>query len=87
MDTGLLVFLVYVSFMFFHAWTGNKKIKNSVDFNVAGRGLPGIVIGLSFYASFMSNNSFFGLAGRYHYWGFFIWVSGIFFILFAWLSW
>ncbi len=87
MDTGLIVFLVYVSFMFFHAWTGNKKIKNSVDFNVAGRGLSGFVIGLSFYASFMSTNSFLGLAGRSHSWGFSIWGSGILFIIFAWVSW
>tara|TARA_B100000029_G_scaffold516272_1_gene628306 strand:- start:8806 stop:10209 length:1404 start_codon:yes stop_codon:yes gene_type:complete len=87
MNIGLVVFSLYIALMFFHAWTGNKRIKNPVDFNVAGRGLPGLVIGLSFYASFMSTNSFLGLAGRSHSWGFSIWGSGILFIVFAWLSW
>ena len=87
MDIGLIIFILYIGLMFFHAWTGNKKTKNPVDFNVAGRNLPGFVIGLSFYASFMSTNSFLGLAGRSHSWGFSIWGSGLLFILFAWLSW
>lgn len=84
---GTLVLVLYLGMMAWHGLRGAKASKTVSDYHVAGRRLGGLVVGLSFYASFTSTNSFLGLAGRSWDWGLGTWLMGAIFIAFAWLSW
>jgi len=71
-----------------HAWTGKRKTKNLADYYVGGRNMGGWIIGLSFFATYASTNSFVGFSGQTYDWG----VPWMLFIptsvalsLFAWL--
>jgi len=55
---GYLVLLAY------HAWSGSRRSRSLDDFLVGGRGLGGVIIALSFYATFVSSVTFIGHAGR-----------------------
>lgn len=60
-----LVFVaIYLAVMGHHAWLGKQKVHSLSDYLVAGRNLGGWVVALSFYATFMSTNTFIGAAGK-----------------------
>ena len=60
-----LIFVgVYFAILLRHALVGHRRVHSLDDYLVAGRGLGGWVIGLSFYATFMSTNTFIGAAGK-----------------------
>ena len=79
--------MLYIGVMFWHAIQGSKHTHDAAEYHVAGRALSGTVIGLSFYASFMSTNSFVGLAGMSAVWGLGLWGIGAMFVVFAWIGW
>ena len=87
MSVGVVVLVLYLGVMFWHAIKGASHTANAADYHVAGRAMSGTVIGLSFYASFMSTNSFVGLAGMSAKWGLGLWGIGAMFVLFAWIGW
>ena len=60
----LVFILVYLAIIARHGWIGARHSKTIEDYLVAGRGLGGWVIALSFYATFMSTNTFLGAAGK-----------------------
>ncbi len=71
-----------------HAWTGNRSTKGLADYYVGGRSMGGWVIGLSFFATYASTNSFVGFSGRTYAWGL-PWLlfipTAVGFSLFAWM--
>jgi SSS family transporter len=80
--------LLYTVMLAHHAWTGNRKTKGLADYYVGGRNMGGWIIGLSFFATYASTNSFVGFSGRTYQWGL-PWMlfipTAIAFSLFAWL--
>lgn len=72
-----------------HAWTGKKQTKGLADYYVGGRNMGGWVIGLSFFATYASTNSFVGFSGRTYAWGL-PWLlfipTAVAFSLFAWIA-
>ena len=60
---------LYTVMLAHHAWTGNRKTKGLADYYVGGRNMGGWVIGLSFFATYASTNSFVGFSGRTYEWG------------------
>ena len=80
--------LLYTFMLAHHAWTGNRKTKGLADYYVGGRNMGGWVIGLSFFATYASTNSFVGFSGRTYDWGI-PWMlfipTAVAFSLFAWL--
>jgi SSS family transporter len=60
----LLFVGAYLIVLAHHAWVGTRETKDLDDYLIAGRGLGGWVIALSFYATFVSTNSFIGHAGK-----------------------
>jgi SSS family transporter len=54
----------YLAILVRHALHGHRQVHSLDDYLVAGRSLGGWVIGLSFYATFMSTNTFIGIAGK-----------------------
>ena len=79
---------LYTVMLAHHAWTGNRKTKGLADYYVGGRNMGGWVIGLSFFATYASTNSFVGFSGRTYDWGapwmLFI-PTAVGFSLFAWI--
>jgi SSS family transporter len=60
-----LIFLaLYLGILVVHGWIGRSHVKGLDDYLVAGRRLGGGILAFSFYATFMSTNTFIGAAGK-----------------------
>ncbi len=64
-----LLLLLYTVLLAHHAWSGNRATKGLADYYIGGRGLGGVALGLSFFATYSSTNSFIGFAGQSYDWG------------------
>lgn len=56
--------LLYLTVLVYHAWVSRRHAGSLENYLVAGRSLGGWVVALSFYATFMSTNTFIGAAGK-----------------------
>ena len=54
----------YLSMLAYHAFKGQREATSISEFLIGGRRLGGVVIALSFYATFVSSVTFVGHAGR-----------------------
>lgn len=59
----------YTAILVRHAIEGNRQTKNITDYFIGGRSLGGITIGLSFFATYSSTNSFIGFSGQAYSYG------------------
>ncbi|NNF26814.1 MAG: sodium/solute symporter [Gemmatimonadetes bacterium] len=84
-----LLLTIYTVLLAYHAWTGNRETKDVADYFVGGRSMGPIAIGLSFFATYSSTNSFVGFSGQAYDWGV-TWFLLVPFIvgmcLFAWVA-
>ena len=64
-----LLLLLYTVLLAYHAWSGNRETKRVADYFVGGRAMGPIAIGLSFFATYSSTNSFVGFSGQAYDWG------------------
>ena len=60
---------LYTVLLIYHAYAGKKETKGLADYYVGGRGMGGVALGLSFFATYSSTNSFIGFSGQAHAWG------------------
>lgn len=83
------LFAVYTAILAYSAWIGNRSTKGLADYYVGGRSQGGWIIGLSFFATYASTNSFVGFSGRTYDWGL-PWLlfipMAVAFSLFAWIA-
>ncbi|MDE0422114.1 MAG: sodium:solute symporter family protein [Gammaproteobacteria bacterium] len=79
--------LVYTAFLLAHARLGLRAGKTAAGFFIGNRGLGGAVIGVSFYATFASTNSYVGLAGKSYEYGLPWLTMAALMVVFCWLSW
>ncbi len=81
--------LGYTALLAHHAWSGNRSTKGISDYYVGGRGMGGVVLGLSFFATYSSTNSFVGFSGQAYTWGL-PWLlfvpTAVVFCMFAWMA-
>ncbi len=84
----LLFFLVFLVLTAYHAWVAKRQTRGLVDYYVGGRSMGGVAIGLSFFATYSSTNSFVGYSGQAYAYGM-PWLllapSAVVFSLIAWL--
>jgi SSS family transporter len=59
----------YSLILAWHAWEGRRGTRAVADYYVGGRALGGVAIGLSFFATYSSTNSFVGFAGQAYTYG------------------
>ena len=64
-----LLLLSYTAVLAHHAWSGNRSTRGVTDYFVGGRSLGPVAIGLSFFATYSSTNSFVGFSGQAYDWG------------------
>ena len=79
--------VVYTSFLLAHARLGLRAGKTAAGFFIGDRRLGGAVIGVSFYATFASTNSYVGLAGKSYEYGLPWLTMAALMVVFCWLSW
>ena len=82
-----VLFVVYTGFLVIHARAGLRAGKTAAGFLVGGRGMSGAVVGVSFYATFASTNSYIGHAGKGYEYGLPWLTMAVLLVFFAWLSW
>lgn len=64
-----LMLVVYTALLAYHAWQGERNTHGVTDYYVGGRRMGGVALGLSFFATYSSTNSFVGFAGQSYTWG------------------
>ena len=79
--------VVYTAFLVAHARLGLRAGKTAAGFFIGDRRLGGAVIGISFYATFASTNSYVGLAGKSYEYGLPWLIMAAMLVVFCWLSW
>ncbi len=83
----LFLIAAYLLLLVHHGREGSKNTRSLSDYLIAGRSLGGVVIAFSFYATFVSTNSFIGQAGESWEAGLAWWLKvGVYGPL-CWLSW
>ena len=83
----LLFLAAYLGMLAHHCQAGKKSTHNLGDYLIAGRGLGGWVIALSFYATFVSTNSFVGHAGKSWDVGLIWYIKGAVIVASCYLAW
>jgi SSS family transporter len=83
----LTLIVAYLVMLVHHALAGRKESASVAGYLVAGRNLGGVVIALSFYATFMSTNTFIGAAGKSWDFGLSWCVGGVILTGLACISW
>ncbi len=71
LDHGLIFFFLalYGWLLVHHARMGKRRTRGLADYVVGGRSIGGITVGLSFFATYSSTNSFVGFAGQAYSYG------------------
>ena len=83
--SSLLV--IYVSVLFHNAYVGNKAATGVGGYYVGNRQLGGTVVGISFFATFASTNTFIGHAGKGYDFGVAWFTMAVLLVIFSWISW
>ncbi len=65
---GVLL-IAYTAMLLHHARLGSRATRGVADFYVGGRNIGGVVVGVSFFATFASTNSYVGNAGKAYAYG------------------
>jgi SSS family transporter len=64
-----VMLLAYTALMAHHAVIGKRATRGRTDYYVGGRTMGGIAIGISFFATYSSTNSFVGFSGQAYTYG------------------
>lgn len=83
---GVLL-IAYTAVLLYHARVGARHSHNMTEYYVGGRSLGGVVVGISFFATFASTNSYIGHAGKGYEYGMPWMTMAVLIVLFTWLSW
>lgn len=84
----LTLLIAYTALMVHHAIAGKRATRGVADYYVGGRRMGGIAIGMSFFATYSSTNSFVGFAGQSYSYGapwFLLAVCAVVFSAAAWI--
>ncbi|MBT7335526.1 MAG: hypothetical protein HN856_14200 [Gammaproteobacteria bacterium] len=77
----------YTAVLLYNAVLGRRASKELADYYVGGRNMGGLAIGVSFFATFASTNSYIGHAGKGYAYGLPWMVMAISLVIFTFLSW
>ncbi|MCZ6767450.1 MAG: hypothetical protein O7D32_11035, partial [bacterium] len=83
----ILVSLVYLGTLIFLAVRARRRTQSIEDYYVGGRNLPTLLVVLSFYATFVSTNSFVGHSAKSFVFGVSWWIVGAILTLLTLFSW
>ena len=81
------VLAAYVAVLFYNAYLGNKAATGMGGYYVGNREMGGAVVGISFFATFASTNTFIGHAGKGYEYGVAWFTLAVLLVVFTWVSW
>lgn len=84
---GLLLMCAYTGVLFYNAYVGSRASRGMSGYYVGGRNMGGVAIGISFFATFASTNSYIGNAGKSYAFGLPWLIMAAALVLFTWGSW
>jgi len=82
-----LLLIVYTAVLFYNANIGRRASRNLSEYYVGGRTMGGAVVGVSFFATFASTNSYIGHAGKGYEYGLPWLTMAVLIMVFTVLSW
>ena len=77
----------YTGMLFFNAYLGSQASRGMAGYYVGNREMSGIVVGISFFATFASTNTYIGHAGKAYEYGVAWFTMAILLVVFSWISW
>ena len=85
----LALFLLagYTGALLYNAYLGSQASRGIAGYYVGNREMSGAVVGISFFATFASTNTYIGHAGKAYDYGFAWFTLAILLVLFSWISW
>lgn len=83
---GLLL-VAYTAMLLINAYLGSRASKSLQGYYVGSRNMGGVVIGVSFFATFASTNSYIGHAGKGYSYGLPWMLMALALVVFTWVSW
>ncbi|MCS6948447.1 MAG: hypothetical protein NZM12_12610, partial [Steroidobacteraceae bacterium] len=83
----VVLFTLYGGLLIRHAVEGWRRSQTLDDYYVGGRRMSGTAIGLSFFATYVSTNTFIGLAGQSYSYGVSWLLFGVFFVACSLIAW
>ncbi len=84
---AVVLLTAYTAMLLHNAWLGSKASSGLAGYYVGGRNLGGVVIGVSFFATLASTNSYIGHAGKGYEFGLAWMFFAICLVVFTWVSW
>ena len=79
--------LAAVLLLLYNAYLGNAASRGLSGYMVGNRAMGGVVVGISFFATFASTNSYIGHAGKGYAYGFAWLTMAVLLVIFSWVSW
>jgi len=77
----------YTLVLLYNAWRGSQASQGLSGYYVGNRAMGGIAVGISFFATFASTNTYIGHAGKGYAFGIAWFSLAIMLVLFSWVSW
>ena len=84
---AVLFLSLYTLVLLYNAYLGSQASKGLDGYMVGNRAMGGVVVGISFFATFASTNSYIGHAGKGYAYGLPWFTMAILLVLFSWISW
>ncbi|MEM9620202.1 MAG: hypothetical protein AAF993_01040 [Pseudomonadota bacterium] len=84
---AVLLLAAYTLMLLYNAYAGRRASTSLSGYYVGGRNLGGLAIGVSFFATFASTNSYIGHAGKGYDFGLAWMFMAAALVLFTWISW
>lgn len=84
---AVALLLAYTGILLSNAWIGKRASQGMAGYYVGGRNMGGVVIGISFFATFASTNSYIGHAGKGYAYGLVWMIMALTLVVFTYLSW
>ena len=84
---ALALLVGYTGMLFYNAYLGNKASRGMPGYYVGNREMNGIVVGISFFATFASTNTYIGHAGKAYDYGVAWFTMAVLLVVFSWISW
>jgi len=77
----------YTGMLFYNAYIGSQASRGLAGYYVGNREMSGIVVGISFFATFASTNTYIGHAGKAYDYGVAWFTMAVLLVVFSWISW
>jgi len=84
---AVVLLVAYTAMLLYNAYLGSRASTGLAGYYVGGRNMGGVMIGVSFFATFASTNSYIGHAGKGYAYGLPWMIMATALVFFTWASW